>query len=84
MVKNPTRDARDTGSIPGPGRFHTPQSPAKPVGRNYRSPPALEPVLHDKRGHGNEKSVRQNQRGASTLHNKSRAHTPGKTQPSQK
>ena len=40
--KNPPANAGDTGSIPGLGRFH-----------NYGSPHALEPVLHNRRSHGN-------------------------------
>ena len=33
--KNLSANARDTGSIPGLGRFHTPPIPTKPIRHNY-------------------------------------------------
>ena len=47
MVKNPPANAGDMGSSPGPGRSHMPRS--------------LEPVLCNKRSHGNEKPVHHNE-----------------------
>ena len=70
-VKNPPANAGDTGSSPGPGRSHIPQS-------NYACAPQLlslcsrarepqllklvllEPMLH-KRSHRNEKPVHHNE-----------------------
>jgi len=54
LVKNPPANAGDTGSMPGPGKFYMPQSnqahmPQLPM------PASLEPVLHSKRSHFNEK-----------------------------
>ena len=46
MVKNPPANAGDMGSSPDLGKSHTPQL-LKPV--------RLEPMLHNKRGHCNEK-----------------------------
>ena len=51
---NPPATAGDTGSIPDPGRLHMLQS------NSARGPQRLkaehpEPVLHDRRGHRNEK-----------------------------
>ena len=55
MVKNPPANAGDTGSSPGPGRSHMPQS-------NYtRAPQLLKPVLRSKRSHSNEKPVHRNE-----------------------
>ena len=53
-VKNLPATAGNTGSIPGPGRSHMLQG-------NYASVPqllkgtCLEPMLHNKRSHHNEK-----------------------------
>ena len=66
MVKNPPANAGDTGSSPGPGRSHMLQSnyAHAPQLLSLRSrarepqllkPAHLEPVLHNKRSHGNEK-----------------------------
>ena len=49
--KNPPANARDTSSIPGPGRFHLPQSNQARVPQLC----ALEPAPCSKRSHQNEK-----------------------------
>ena len=72
MVKNLPVNAGDTGSIPGPGRSHMPQS-------NYAHAPqllslrsrahepqllkavCLEPALRNKRSHCNEKPAHHNE-----------------------
>ena len=60
VVKNPPANAGDMGSSPGPGRSHMPQS-------NYARAPqllkttCLEPVLHNKRSHRNEKPAHHNE-----------------------
>ena len=58
---NPPYNARDTGLIPGPGRAHMPWS-SQARAPERLSPHAattealtLEPVLHSKRSHRNEK-----------------------------
>ena len=43
VVENPTAKAGDTGSIPGPGRFHMPRA-TKTMHHSYRNPHALESV----------------------------------------
>ena len=71
MVKNPPANAEDTGSSPGPGRSHMPRSNAAraPQLLSLRSrarepqllkPAHLEPVLRNKRSHGNEKPAHSN------------------------
>ena len=59
MVKNLPVNAGDTGSIPGPGRFHMPQSNMS-MGHKYWSLRALEPVLHSKKSHHSEKPMHHN------------------------
>ena len=60
VVKNPPANAGDTGSSPGLGRSHMPQS-------NYArapqllKPACLEPVLRLKRSHHNEKPAHRNE-----------------------
>ena len=56
MVKNPPDNAGDTGSIPGPGRSHMPRSNWS-RGPQLLEPTQLEPMLHSRRGHCNEKPV---------------------------
>ena len=66
VVKNPPANAGDTGSSPGPGRSHMPWSneARAPQLLSLRSrtreaqllkTTRLEPVLHNKRSHCNEK-----------------------------
>ena len=68
MVKNPSANAGDTGSSPGPGRSHMPQSNEARVPQllsprsrarepQLLKPACLEPVLRNKRSHCNEKPV---------------------------
>ena len=47
-VRNQPANAGDTGSIPGPGRSHMPQSKQAQAPQPLR-PHTLEPVLHDKK-----------------------------------
>ena len=56
MAKNLPANTGDTGSIPGPGRFHVSwgNSAHAPQLLSLRT---LEPVLSNKRRHRNEKSV---------------------------
>ena len=72
VVKNPPANAGDTGSSPGPGRSHVPQSNSAcaPQLLSLRSrahepqllkPACLEPVLHNKRSHRNEKPTHHNE-----------------------
>ena len=66
VVRNPSANAGDTGLIPGPGRSNMPRSnwARAPQLQSLRSrahvpqllkPACLEPVLHNKRSHRNEK-----------------------------
>ena len=48
--RSPPANAGDTGLIPGPGRFHMPQS-------YWACVPQLEPTLHNKTGHCNKKPM---------------------------
>ena len=59
VVKNLPAKAGDMGSIPGPGRFHMPQS-NEAVCHNYQSLCALKLMLFTKRSHHNEKPAHQN------------------------
>ena len=54
VVKNPPANVRGTGSSPGPGRSHMPQSNNARVPQLLK-PTRLEPVLCSKRSHHNEK-----------------------------
>ena len=64
VVNNPPANTGDTGSSPGPGRSHMPQS-NKPVHHNYWAcalePACLEPVLYNERDHHNEKPAHHNE-----------------------
>ena len=60
VVKNPPANAGDTGSSPGPGRSHVPQSYWARVPQLLK-PVRLEPVLHNKRSHRNEKPAHCNE-----------------------
>ena len=73
VVKNPPANAGDTGSSPGPGRSHMPQSnrARAPQLRSLRSRACepqlrkavhLEPVLGNKRSHRNEKPAHHNEK----------------------
>ena len=53
--KNLPANAGDRGSIPDPGRFHMPQGNSAHASCNYWSLRTLEPMLHNKRTHHNEK-----------------------------
>ena len=68
VVKNPPASAGDTGSSPGPGRSHVPQSNEVRAPQllslgsgvcmpQLLKPARLEPVLRNKRSHRNEKPV---------------------------
>ena len=57
MVKNPSTNAGDMGSSPGLGRSHMPRS----LCATTTEPACLEPVLHNKRSHGNEKPTHHNE-----------------------
>ena len=68
VVRSPPANAGDTGLSPGPGRSHMPGA-AKPACHNYWAcapqllkPECLEPMLHSKRSHRNEKPTRRNWR----------------------
>ena len=80
VVKNLLARGGDTGSSPGPGRFHMPQSnyarvrhnfwacALEPANHNYWAhvsqllkPMYLEPMLHNKRSHRNEKPAHSNE-----------------------
>ena len=74
VVKNPPANAGDTGSIPGPGRSHMPQSNEACAPQllslqatttearvpQLLKPARLEPVLRNKRSHRNEKPAHRN------------------------
>ena len=60
VIKNLPDNAGRTGSIPDPGRSHMPwtkwaYATTEPRHHSYWSLHALEPVLHNKRSHLNEK-----------------------------
>ena len=58
VVKNLPANARDAGSIPGPGRSHMPQllsSSSRPCKLQLLKPEHLQPMLSNKRSHCNEK-----------------------------
>ena len=67
VVKNPPANAGDMGSSPGPGRSHmlwsnyarAPQLLS--LRATLMKPVHLEPVLHNKRSHHNEKPTQHNQ-----------------------
>ena len=72
VVKNPPANAGDTGSSPAQGRSHMPRSnqarAPQPLSLNSRAcepqllkPTRLEPVLHNKRSHRDEKPVHRNE-----------------------
>ena len=72
VVKNPPANAGDTGSSPGPGRFHMPRSNwarapqllslcSRAHAPQLLKPAHLEPVLHNNRSHPNEKPARCNE-----------------------
>ena len=69
MDKNLPVSAGNTGSIPGPGRFHTPRSNYAPAGQllspraappEALEPVCLQPVRHSKRSHCDEKPTHRN------------------------
>ena len=57
--ENPPASARDVGLIPGPGRVHMPQSNEAQAPQILK-PECLEPLLHSKKSHSNEKLARCN------------------------
>ena len=59
MDKNPSTNAGDTGSIPGPGRVHMPQ---RSSASETQLTEAHEPVLCNRRNHHNERPSQCNQR----------------------
>ena len=52
--ENPPASARDVGLIPGPGRVHMPHSNEAQAPQILK-PECLEPLLHNKKSHSNEK-----------------------------
>ena len=72
VVKNLPANARDMGLSPGPGRSHMPEQltslrTLEPASHSYWArvpqllkPTCLEPVLHSKRSHRNEKPPHHN------------------------
>ena len=58
--KNPPASAQDMCLIPGPGRFHMPQSNEDCVPQ-IPKPECLEPVLRSKKSHSNEKLAHGNE-----------------------
>ena len=73
MVKNPPANARDTGSIPGLAlglesrKIPYFMGATKPMGHNYGActlhllkPVCLQPILHNRKSHHNEKSTHCN------------------------
>ena len=72
MVKNPPANAGDMGSSPGPGRSHMPWSNkahepqllslcSRAHVPQLLKPVRLEPILHNKRNHLNEKPTHRNE-----------------------
>ena len=67
VVKNPPASAGDTGPIPSPGRSHMPRAPQLLSLRSgarepqLLKPAHLEPMLHNKRSHRNEKPAHRNE-----------------------
>ena len=72
VVKNPPANAGDTGPSPGPGRSHMPRNnearapqllslPSRACEPPLLKPACLEPILHNKRSHHNEKPVHPNE-----------------------
>ena len=51
LVKNLPASAGDTGSSPGPGRFHMPWSNSRAQEPQLLKPACLEPVFRNKRSH---------------------------------
>ena len=60
VVKNLRANAGDMGSIPGPGRSHTPTGNEACVPQLLK-PVSLEPVLRNKGTHGSEKPAPLNE-----------------------
>ena len=58
--KNLPANARDKGSVSGPGRFHTPWS-REACAPQFLKPAHLEPVLHNQRSHYKEKYTYHNE-----------------------
>ena len=59
VVKNWPVNAGDTGSSPGPGGPHMPRS-NEVHEPQLQKPECLDPMLHNKRSHRNEKPVHHN------------------------
>ena len=98
MVKNPPASAGDMGSSPGPRRSHMPQS-KKACAPQLLSPRAtttearapqllkparVEPVLHNKRSHRNEKPAHLNKEWPPLAATRESLRAATKTQHSQK
>ena len=79
-VKNAPVDAADTGSIPGPGRFHMPWGKQAPVPQ-LLSPCTLEPGLWNKRNHCSEHRLAwaPQRRVAPACHNSGSSHRAPET-----
>ena len=65
MVENLSANAGGMGSIPGPGRFHMPQSNQAHEPQLLK-PLLLEPALRNRRSHLNEKPVQRNKEESPT------------------
>ena len=83
MVKNPPANSGDTGSIPGPGRFHRPHGNLARAPQHL-NPSAVEPMLCNKRSHGSEKPRYHNWRVVPLAATRESPCTATKTQDSQK
>ena len=78
-VKNPPADAGDTGSVPGPGRPHSPQGlSSRAQGLQLPSPPARGPALN-KSGYRIEQPTHRTGRAAATRHEQTNAHAAMQT-----
>ena len=82
-VKNPPANAGDTGSSPGSGRSHMPQSNWARVPQLLK-PECLEPVLRNKRSHCSEKPTHQNEEQPPLTATRESLHAATKTQRSPK
>ena len=82
MVENLPANAGDTGSSPGLGRSHMPQS--NWARATTAEPACLEPVLHNKRGHDTERPAHRDEEWPPLAAARGSPHTETKTQHSPK
>ena len=83
MVKNQPCNARDIGSIPGPGRSHMPIA-TKPNMPQLLKPWHLQPALCSKRCHHNEEPAHCNEEQPLLATTRESPHVAGKIHHSQK